>query len=438
MPRHFKRVLSRSSVRISAVAFVCMALLSVRSSAQWITTMQNDSIWFNQIIFLDSLHGYMAGSIGWSPDTSGAIFITTDGGENWVEHKIAIGGLLSVSAVGDSLVWASSNYGEVCRSIDGGKNWQHSTVGYSYSLLTIQFVDSVNGWVIGKTLWGAEEISGIFHSTDGGMTWKQQKGDTCEYYCYQEKGYFADTLHGWVAGAYVISRTNDGGATWQSFNDGANEYMQSVYFLDTLRGWAAGGASISGTVDGGKTWTRLYHVGSGYPNFSSVFFVDILNGWVCDDSGGIMRTTDGGETWHIQRSDTSGYTALNSIFFFNKSDGWAVGNGVILHTTDSGVTIVKTPKDQPTSFYLFQNYPNPFNPSTAIGFQLSVASYVMLKVYDVLGRQVATLVDKKETSGVHAVTWNASKFPSGVYFYRLISTSSQGTLVNTKQMALIK
>lgn len=73
----------------------------------------------------------------------------------------------------------------------------------------------------------------------------------------------------------------------------------------------------------------------------------------------------------------------------------------------------------PETFSLDQNYPNPFNPSTVIGYSLPVASYVVLKLHNILGQEVATLVDEVKQPGRYAVTWDARRLPSGVYVYRL-------------------
>jgi hypothetical protein len=91
---------------------------------------------------------------------------------------------------------------------------------------------------------------------------------------------------------------------------------------------------------------------------------------------------------------------------------------------------------------LEQNYPNPFNPTTAISYQLSAVSPVTLKVFDVLGRDVATLVNEVRQPGVYTVRWDASSFPSGVYFYslqaRLASGGQAGDFGSTRKMLLIK
>ena len=73
----------------------------------------------------------------------------------------------------------------------------------------------------------------------------------------------------------------------------------------------------------------------------------------------------------------------------------------------------------PKKFVLNQNYPNPFNPSTVISYQLPMSSQVTLKVYDMLGKEVTTLVDAKQDAGTYKKEWNAAKLASGVYFYRI-------------------
>jgi len=85
-------------------------------------------------------------------------------------------------------------------------------------------------------------------------------------------------------------------------------------------------------------------------------------------------------------------------------------------------------------FELYQNYPNPFNPKTIINYQLSVSNYVKLAVYDVVGREVAVLVNQKQHAGKYEIEWDASNHPSGMYFYTL---TSDGNVV-TKKMILSK
>ncbi|MDP2207600.1 MAG: T9SS type A sorting domain-containing protein [Bacteroidota bacterium] len=96
----------------------------------------------------------------------------------------------------------------------------------------------------------------------------------------------------------------------------------------------------------------------------------------------------------------------------------------------------------PQNFNLWQNYPNPFNPSTVISYQLPVGSWVTLKVYNILGEEVATLVNEKREAGRYEVEFNGSKLASGVYFYRLVVSSSNPLKISnqilTGKMSLIR
>jgi hypothetical protein len=98
------------------------------------------------------------------------------------------------------------------------------------------------------------------------------------------------------------------------------------------------------------------------------------------------------------------------------------------------VSVPEPDDGRPTSFGLSQNFPNPFNPATAIRYQLAARSHVMLKVFNVLGSEVATLVDEAEEPGYKSVQWDASGVSSGVYFYRL----QAGTFAATRKLLLLR
>jgi len=88
----------------------------------------------------------------------------------------------------------------------------------------------------------------------------------------------------------------------------------------------------------------------------------------------------------------------------------------------------------PSKFDLAQNYPNPFNPATSISFDLPLKSFVLLKVFDLIGREVATIVSGELSAGTHTREWNAANMPSGIYFYRLQSDSFS----ETKKLVLMR
>jgi hypothetical protein len=148
----------------------------------------------------------------------------------------------------------------------------------------------------------------------------------------------------------------------------------------------------------------------------------------------LFKSTNGGDTWI--KSTTPTTRDLRAIYFYDENQGFAVGDsGVILYTSNGGVTSVRDREGSlPTGFALEQNYPNPFNPSTTIVFHLRERSFVSLKVYDVLGREIATLVSEELYAGDYSVTWEAASFPSGVYFYQLRA----GPYVGTKKLMLVR
>jgi hypothetical protein len=109
--------------------------------------------------------------------------------------------------------------------------------------------------------------------------------------------------------------------------------------------------------------------------------------------------------------------------------------GVWRRPVSEMITSVDRPNtDLPTKFSLDQNYPNPFNPSTTISFNLPSRSFVSLKVYNLLGKEVASIVSKILSTGNYTRQWNAVGMPSGVYFYRL----QAGSFTETKKLLLLR
>jgi hypothetical protein len=98
------------------------------------------------------------------------------------------------------------------------------------------------------------------------------------------------------------------------------------------------------------------------------------------------------------------------------------------------VSVQSNNNNIPDKFALFQNYPNPFNPITNLKFQMPRPGFAELKIFDILGREIAALVNEKLGAGTHQVNWDAASYPSGIYFYRLIA----GDFNESKKMMLIK
>jgi hypothetical protein len=201
------------------------------------------------------------------------------------------------------------------------------------------------------------------------------------------------------------------------------------------------------TTDGGVTWTTPPAVSQNFARFWGVQFPDPNHGFIVGDGGDLYRTTNGGKTWSKQIIST--HHALLALSFLDGNTGTIVGeSGTVLRyagrdslrsstpdTVDTGghdSTIV-TPKVI-DHFALEQNYPNPFNPTTTIVYDVPTAELVSLKIYDVLGREVAILVNEIKAPGRYAAVFNAAGYSSGMYIYRF----SAGSFTQSKRMLYLK
>ncbi len=155
------------------------------------------------------------------------------------------------------------------------------------------------------------------------------------------------------------------------------------------------------------------------------------------DNSGVWRSTNSGVTFHQYNNS---FTPSKKVIGISKDAGsgdtiivatdkrvYKVWESVLVNTGHEGNFILE-------NFSLSQNYPNPFNPNTIINYSIPTTQYSILKIYDALGNEVATLVNEKKIPGSHSVEWNASNYPSGIYFYKLTA----GNFSETKRMILLK
>ena len=115
------------------------------------------------------------------------------------------------------------------------------------------------------------------------------------------------------------------------------------------------------------------------------------------------------------------------------------GLDIVSISPDYKINVVSTSVDNinseiPASFKLFQNYPNPFNPSTIINYSIPKTSHIIIKVFDIVGREVVTLINEEKLPGNYNLYFNGSNLPSGIYFYSILA----GSYTQTKKMVLIK
>lgn len=241
----------------------------------------------------------------------------------------------------------------------------------------------------------------------------------------------------------TILRTTNAGSNWIQQFSGTTSDLRGIYYPQSNLGFAVGyEGTIIKTTNSGISWSPL---SSGITiNLFAVFFYNEMSGTAVG-TGKIIRTTDGGNSWVNQPIPFTG--DLYDITFANLNSGWAVGqSGRTFYTNNGGVGVKQISSELPESFALNQNYPNPFNPTTNLEFKISKfpkgqAGFVSLKIYNLLGQEIAVLINSDLNPGTYKYEFDASDLKSGVYFYKLwVSTPSgeTGNFKETKKMTLIK
>ncbi len=154
-------------------------------------------------------------------------------------------------------------------------------------------------------------------------------------------------------------------------------------------------------------------------------------------SMGVFLSTNNGTSWTAVNTGLIEPMDKNIIALAVSGTNLFAATGLFVwrRPLSEMITLVDNPsKDLPTHFSLNQNYPNPFNPSTTISFTLPSRSFVTLKIFDLLGREVAIIVSEEMSAGNYTRKWNAANMSSGIYFYRL----QAGSFTETKKLVLLK
>jgi hypothetical protein len=186
------------------------------------------------------------------------------------------------------------------------------------------------------------------------------------------------------------------------------------------------------TTNGGINWFQINLI----PNPNILYFTHIDNKFWVSAGNEIYCSYDNGNNFFLQhtRPYTEGYWQIDLKKTNNEIFGWAVTNHGTISKYHEFIGIKKISTEVPYKFMLYQNYPNPFNPGTKIKYDLKAAGEVKLVVYDIQGSETAVLVNQRQEIGTYEVEWNAADYPSGVYFYKLITDN----FIDTKKMVLIK
>ena len=365
------------------------------------------------------------------------LYRTTDDGDNWEVIKDTASGVLAIK--GDTLFTTSQT--GILRSDDNGTSWSAFSLG-----IPITYVPKLNavGLANGNIYAGFNGTRARMHLPP---VWEQ-------------------------GGVYVSS---DDGETWNSLNNGLPQEAgipSPVYQI-----FADGSVVLLNTVSGrfslvNDAWVDI---SLGFPSNTYVSTLMIYNDDVIfATNNGLFISHDKGVTKEDFNDGLPGFafytiilfsyqnelyvfSTYNNIVYKHENNQWnessfvfpenirltflqSFGNLIYAGTYDNGIwkydPTPTTVEDivLPQQFSLSQNYPNPFNPSTTIKFNLAENGNVRLIIFDILGKEVVTLLDENKNAGEYQINFNASSISSGIYFYKLITNN----FVESKKMILLK
>ena len=194
-----------------------------------------------------------------------------------------------------------------------------------------------------------------------------------------------------------------------------------------------GGSGIFLSTNNGTSWMAINYGLSGYGVLS--LLVSGTNLFAGTDYG-VFLSTNNGSRWMEVDSGLMNYIVVHSLAVSGTNLFAGTGGSGVWRRplSEMATSVERVSTDIPTLFSLSQNYPNPFNPATTISFSLPSRSFVTLKVFDILGKEVSTLVSQELPSGAYSRQWNATNISTGVYFYRL----QAGTYSETKKLLLLR
>jgi photosystem II stability/assembly factor-like uncharacterized protein len=416
--------------------------VNLYSQGTWESVESPTNQFLTSVYFADSLYG-------WAVGDSGTIIHSNDGGINWVfQNSETENKLVDVFFLNRNLGWASSwntssiPFGTIIlNTTDGGQNW----IGKTYRddnlfMQTILFTDSLNGWMVGKP-------HALVKTTNAGLSWEKAEIDTSLFAFFPVLNItFYNSNYGYacggaIDGAGVVWSTTNGGDNWFAIDpsDAPPDPINQVHTFDSLNVIGIGGdrevfgVGVIRTSDGGSFWEYedIGMLGFGL----TLDFRTENEAWsALGGQQNFIYSLDSGTTWiQIPTPDSS---EIFDVIFPDSLHGFAVGRGgAILKYKPP---IVDAVNDYfgvtPESFELFQNYPNPFNPTTILKFSIPKRNYVDLKVYDILGNEVASLVNEEKLPGEYQIEFSVTDLPSSVYFYRLQIEE----YIETKKMLLVK
>jgi hypothetical protein len=445
---------------LSILIFLIAFNFQDNKSGGWVQQFipNTNGVSINDIIFLDSLNGFITHPYH--------IIRTTNGGTNWFVHITdSTADFTKIQFKGN--IGYISCYDKLYKTTNSGDNW------FTVPLPTVIWASDDMHVLNKDTLYLTQiALGGLYKSTNGGNTWTIVYNGSNP----PDKIYYVDERVGFFGTGTTLNKTTNGGYNFFQLNV---DTYRDIHFLDTLYGWKPGyfNSTLMKTTNGGYNWASYNLVPTG--NFPGINInssgasrftllkrdtiiwcyadVDLTypNGWT---GGYISKSTNGGLNWGFQIPDTSYRNGNYKLYpelglFTDNNHGWVyclTNTGV--HTSTGGndttyyITTGINNQNQnilADNFILYQNYPNPFNQTTNIRYKIKNENgkwkmengIITIKVFDISGKEIMTLLNKKQSAGEYSVKFDASNLSSGIYFYVLFVDNMR---IDAKKTVLIK
>ncbi|KAF0139525.1 MAG: BNR/Asp-box repeat-containing protein [Stygiobacter sp.] len=372
-------------------------------------------------------------------------------------------GVKTLLKFGSSILAGAYNSTGIYSTNDNANNWSKLT---SISSNVIQLISD------GTNIYAATAGGGVYTSNNNGTSWQQINNGITNLNVFTVAKGGTNLFAGTNGDGVFISANN--GTSWTAVNNGLTQKnINTLLVKDALLFAGSGSAGVFVSNNNGATWAQTTLTGK------NVITLKVNNNkiYAATYGGGVYVSSDNGTSWTQINSGITNLNVLALAFYGNTNlfastvagiflssdsgvnwtsikanfpavDVWSleiVGNYIFAGSSELGVfkrvlseivTAVEEEEVIPTKFSLEQNYPNPFNPTTTINYSIPEPGYVTLKVFDVLGNEVATLVDEYKQPGNYNSKFSThnSKLSSGVYLYTL--SINQKTI--TKKLVLVK
>jgi hypothetical protein len=383
------------------------------SEAQWVQ--------LNGVSYASSL--VKSGSNIIASETYG-VYLSTNNGNNWTYTACNGTEFNSLAGIGNN-VFAGAVYGGVFMSTNSGINWLQTP----QNSMSISYLAKNSTYLFAG---GGNSGAAFYRSSNNGINWIGMFTGSFVPYAVAAKdsSVFISFVDNTMFNNFIYRSLNNG-TSWTELSTGLpdpNEIITCFGFSNTTV-YAGCSAGVYCSTNNGTSWYQ-----TSLNNREVHCFAITGNNVFASTIYGVYLSINNGTNWTLKDEGFNGDPGVGALLIANNYI-FASSSGIWRRPlSDMIIDEVNPNSNVPDKFYLYQNYPNPFNPSTIIRYQIKDSRFVTLKVYDVRGREIETLVNEKQNAGTYEVEFDAGNLPSGAYFYRMNS----GLFSDTKKLMVIK